>query len=493
MQSNKSFTLSASDATRHQSRSFLFPNALLEALPSSLKQQSFVAESRQTIINILAGVDPRVILVLGPCSIHNVESALEYAEKLKQISLDSNAFFLVMRTYFEKARTAVGWKGLAFDPHLDGSNGVPSGLYLSRQLLLSLAEMGVPAATEFLDPTSGLYFDDLISWGCIGARTSESQLHRQMASGLTMPVAFKNNTSGNIEAAINGIISASHPHRFMGINKAGILEIMNTEGNPWGHLVLRGGADKPNYESASIEQAILLLRQADLPPALFVDCSHDNACKMHEKQPAVFESVVHQISEGNRHIRGICLESHLNAGNQPLSNQPGDLKYGVSVTDACIDWETTRALIKWGNGMLKQVCLFLLLLTVFSGCVREKLSAFSEYVNREDLASYLVGTPDPSLNYPTVGQRLYIHWDLPKEYAGQELMLKLTMRFRDKSEIVQPVELYQLFGTYVFELLNDDFFDRQGFLTYKIELFADQEPIEKWCHQMWVELITFNT
>lgn len=495
MQSNKLFTLSAPSVTRHPSRAFLFPHELLEALPLSLKQQTFVAESRQTIKNILAGVDPRLILVVGPCSIHDLDSTLEYAEKLKQLSQSiSNSFFVVMRTYFEKARTAVGWKGLASDPHLDGSNDIPTGLYLSRQLLLSLAEMGVPAATEFVEPTSGLYFGDLISWGCIGARTSESQLHRQMASGLTMPVAFKNNTSGNIEAAVNGIVSASHPHRFMAINKEGILEVVTTEGNPWGHLVLRGGTKQPNYESASIAQAVALLRQAKLSPSVFVDCSHDNACKIYEKQSSVFHSVINQISEGNRHIRGICLESHLHAGNQPLSGSSVDLKYGVSVTDACMDFETTQALIKWGHGMIKQISLLLLLLTMLSGCVpREKLSAFSEYVNREDLASYLVGTPDPSLNYPTVGQRLYINWNLPKEYADQELMLNLCMRFRDKTEIVQPVQLFQLSGTYVFELLNDDFFDRKGFLTYKIELFADQELIEKWCHQMWVELIIFNT
>lgn len=494
MHSDNIFTLPA-PITHRQSRSFLFPNELWELLPLQPNQQCFVAESRQTIKDILTGVDPRLMLLVGPCSIHDIESTLEYAEKLKQLSKSiSNAFFVVMRAYVEKPRTATGWKGLAFDPYLDGSNDISTGLHVSRQLLLSLAEMEVPAATEFLEPYSCLYFGDLISWGCVGARTTESQIHRQMASGLPMPVAFKNNTSGNVEAAVNGIVAASHPHKFMAINKEGILSIVNTEGNPWGHLVLRGGTDRPNYDAASIAQAIASLRQSELSPTLFVDCSHDNSCKMHEKQPAVFQSVIHQISEGNRHIRGLCLESHLNAGNQLLTYGCADLKYGTSITDSCMDWETTQALLKWGHGMIKHFSIVLLLFATLCGCVpREKLSAFSEYVNREDLASYLVGTPDPSLNCPTVGQRLYIRWNLPKEYACQELMLKLCMRFRDRSEIVQPVQLHRISGTYVFELLDDEFFSRKGFFTYKIELFADQQLVEKWCHQMWVELITFNS
>lgn len=493
MQSDKIFTLPAL-VTRRQSRSFLFPNELWEVLPLQPNHQRFVAESRQAIKDILTGVDPRLMLLVGPCSIHDIESTLEYAERLKRLSNSiSNTFFVVMRAYVEKPRTATGWKGLAFDPHLDGSNDISTGLYLSRQLLLSLAELEIPAATEFLEPTSGLYFGDLISWGCVGARTTESQLHRQMASGLEMPVAFKNNTSGNIEAAVNGIVAASQPHKFMAINKEGVLGVVNTEGNPWGHLVLRGGTERPNYDPASIAQAIAVLRQAELSPTLFVDCSHDNSCKLYEKQPSVFHSVINQISEGNRHIRGICLESHLNAGNQPLSRGCADLKYGTSITDSCMDWETTQSLLKWGHGMVKRMSLMLFLFAALSGCVpRDKLSAFSEYVNREDLASYLVGTPDPSLNYPTVGQRLYISWNLPKEYACQELMLKLYMRFRDRTEVIQSVQLDQISGTYVFELLNDDYFNHKGFLTYKIELLADQELVEKWYHQMWVELITFN-
>jgi hypothetical protein len=215
---------------------------------------------------------------------------------------------------------------------------------------------------------------------------------------------------------------------------------------------------------------------------------------MHEKQPSVFQSVITQVVEGNRHIRGLCLESHLNAGNQPINNGCDDLKYGTSITDPCMDWETTESLLKWGHRMVKRIGLLLLLCTFLSGCVSgDRLSAFSEYVNREDLASYRVGTPDPSLNYPTIGQRLFISWKLPSEYACQELMLKLTMRFRDRTEIVQPVILHQISGTYVFELLNDDYFNHKGFLTYKIELFADQQLVDRWCHQMWVELITFNT
>lgn len=494
MHSNKIFTLPA-PASQRQNRSFLFPNELGEVLPLQQNHQRFVAESRQTIKDILTGVDPRLLLLVGPCSIHDLESSLEYAKRLKRLSESlSNAFFIVMRAYVEKPRSAVGWKGLAFDPHLDGSNDISTGLYLSRQLLLSLAEMEMPAATEFLEPTSGLYFGDLISWGCVGARTTESQLHRQMASGLAMPVAFKNNTSGNIEAAVNGIVAASHPHKFMATNKEGVLTVVNTEGNPWGHLVLRGGSERPNYDVDAIAQAIAILREAELSPTLLVDCSHDNSNKMHEKQPSVFQSVVTQISEGNRHIRGLCLESHLNAGNQSVKGGCADLKYGTSITDACMDWETTQSLLKWGHSMVKHLFLMLLLIGTLCACTsHEKISAFSEYVNREDLASYLVGAPDPSLNCPTVGQRLYINWDLPKEYACQELQIKLYMRFRDRSDLVQSVQLNQTSGIYVFELLNDEYFSRKGFLTYKIELYANGQLVEEWRHQMWVELINFNS
>lgn len=494
MHSDKILTLSI-PAMKRQSRSFLFPNELLEVLPIQESHQRFVAESRQTIRDILTGVDSRLMLVVGPCSIHDLESALEYADRLRTFSKSiSDSFFVVMRAYVEKPRTVTGWKGLAFDPHLDGSNDISNGLYLSRQLFLALAEMEVAAATEFLEPTSSLYFGDLVSWGCIGARTAESQLHRQIASGLPMPVAFKNNTSGNIEAAINGIISASHPHKFMASNQEGILSVIHTEGNPWGHLVLRGGTERPNYDAASVAQAIAALRKAELPPTLFIDCSHDNSGKLHEKQCAVFRSVIQQVSDGNRHIRGISLESHLNAGSQPFTAGCTDLEYGISITDPCMDWETTHSLIEWGHNLIKQVSLMLLLASLLSACcARPQLSAFSEYANREDLASYQVGTPDPSLNCPTVGQRLYIHWDLAEEYTCQELLIKLTMRYRDRTETIQSIQLYEKSGVYVFELLNEEYFNRKGFLTYKIELFADGQLIEKWCHQMWVELITFNT
>lgn len=476
-----------------ESRSFLFPNELLEMLPMQPNHATFVSECRQTIKNILSGKDPRLMLLVGPCSIHDVRSALDYAERLKNLSSSlSGTFFVVMRAYVEKPRSGIGWKGLAYDPHLDGTGDIFTGLYSSRQLLLSLAEMEIPAATEFLELTSSLYFGDLISWGCIGARTTESQLHRQLASGLEMPVAFKNNTSGSVEAAVNGILAASCPQKFIAANTLGSLEIVSTKGNPWGHLVLRGGKERPNYDPDSINKAIDILRQAELPPIIFIDCAHDNSYKMHDHQPAVFQSVIRQILEGNRHIRGICLESFLNAGNQTLSTGDADLKYGTSVTDSCIDWETTESLLGWGDKMLRRVGMLLLLFAVLSGCVRHKgLSAFSEYVNREDLASYIIGTPDPSLNYPDVGQRLYISWNLPNEYSDSELLIELTMRFKDRTEIVLPIKLCRISGTYVYELLNDEYFSRKGFLTYKIELFADGLRIENKCHQMWVESINF--
>ncbi len=315
-------------------RPLILPHELHEVLQLPSNRQDAISNSREIIKNILAGIDPRLLLIIGPCSVHDIDSTLEYANRLKELSQSiSDSFFVVMRVYFEKPRSACGWKGFALDPHLDGSHEISKGHYLTRQLLVHLAELGLPAAAEFLEPTSGHYFGDLISWGCIGARTTESQLHRQMASGFNMPIAFKNNTCGNIEVAVNGIHAASQPHTFMTLNREGQLEVMHTLGNPDCHLVLRGGREKTNYDGCSVANAVDYLEKAKLSSSLLIDCSHDNSLRICENQPLVFRSVIEQIQAGNKQIKGICLESHLNHGKQPLPKSREDLIYGVSVTD----------------------------------------------------------------------------------------------------------------------------------------------------------------
>lgn len=336
-----------------ETTSLLFPYQLLEVLPTLPIHHDFVSDSRKTIQNIVAGRDPRLLLIAGPCSIHDIDSALEYANRLKSLSQSiSDTLFLVMRVYFEKPRTSIGWRGFSSDPHLDGSMDIRTGHFLTRQLLLHLADMGLPVAAEFLEPTSSLYFGDLISWGCIGARTTESQLHRQMASGLPMPIGFKNTTSGSLEAAINGIAAASQPHTFMAINHEGVLSIVKTEGNPQCHLVLRGGNEKPNYDANSIALALEGLKSSNLPKQLLVDCSHDNSFRSHEMQSVVFESVINQVLEGNKYIRGLSVESHLNEGKQAFPACPSKVRYGVSLTDSCIGWEMTQQLALWGASVL---------------------------------------------------------------------------------------------------------------------------------------------
>lgn len=323
------------------------PHIVRRELPATSAQLAFIASSRQQIVDIIDGRDPRLLLITGPCSIHDVESALEYAERLYKLSQDvSDQFFLVMRVYFDKARSTVGWQGFAYDPHLDGSDDMASGIHFTRQLLLRLAELRVPAAAELLNPISVHYFSDLLSWGCIGARTTESQTHRQIASSLSFPVGLKNNTTGNIEAAINGVLAASSPHSFMGISSTGQLAAVRSEGNRHAHIVLRGSEDSTNYDPLSINQALMGLRQSQLPERLVIDCSHGNSRRQYERQPLVFRSVINQIEQGNMKIRALCLESHLFAGNQTIPNSRSDLKYGVSITDACLDWESTVKLIK---------------------------------------------------------------------------------------------------------------------------------------------------
>jgi 3-deoxy-7-phosphoheptulonate synthase len=325
------------------------PYELKLELPITLKQCLFVNKTREQIIDILEHRDQRHLLIVGPCSVHDVHAALEYAKKLKQLANEiSNTFLVVMRVYFEKPRSSVGWKGLLYDPHLDGTHDIAQGLKLTRSLLLDLAEAEIPAAAEFLDPASSSYFGDLISWACIGARTSESQTHRQIASGLAMPVAFKNSTAGKIEVAINGILCASVSHKFIGMNEQGKISIIKTAGNPHCHMTLRGGEDSPNYDPNSISRALKMLHKHNLIPRILIDCSHDNSNRNYEKQSSVFQSIIHQIMEGEKNIRGMIIESNLFAGSQGIPSDLSQLRYAVSLTDACLDWESTERLILWG-------------------------------------------------------------------------------------------------------------------------------------------------
>ena len=325
------------------------------ALPLISSSRLFIEESRHTVRAILNGRDPRLLLIVGPCSIHDRVSAREYAQRLRKLSESvSPQFFLVMRVYCEKPRTANGWKGFLNDPLLDGSHAMHLGIEWTRQLLLELAALQVPAATEFLDPLTALYYDDLITWGSVGARTSSSQIHRQLASGLQMPMGIKNGVAGNLSAAVNGALAASLPHTFMGISENGTPAITRTVGNPDAHIVLRGGESGPNYDPSSVSEALVRLEAVQLPPRLLIDCSHQNSEKKFDKQPGVFQSAIHQIVEGNPNIKGLMLESHLNAGNQLLTPNFSHLKYGVSITDACLDWQSTARLIAWGAQHLKQ-------------------------------------------------------------------------------------------------------------------------------------------
>ncbi|CUI17249.1 Phospho-2-dehydro-3-deoxyheptonate aldolase, Tyr-sensitive [Candidatus Protochlamydia naegleriophila] len=322
---------------------------LKSRMPTISQYGHFIEESRQTVRRILNGTDPRLLLIVGPCSIHDPASAKEFAIQLKSLAESvSSQFFILMRVYCEKPRTATGWKGFLYDPLLNGSNRLLLGIEQTRQLLLDLAQLNLPAATEFLDPLTAFYYDDLITWGSIGARTASSQTHRQLASMLQMPVGFKNGVAGNISAAINGVLAASQPHTHMALHENGWPAAIQTPGNPDAHIVLRGGESKPNYDPSSVSEALARLALTNLPKRLLIDCSHNNSNKKHERQPAVFQSIVHQIIEGNANIRGLMLESHLYGGNQPFLNDPNQLTYGVSITDSCLDWDSTSHLIQWG-------------------------------------------------------------------------------------------------------------------------------------------------
>lgn len=328
---------------------------LKDRLPLRPKSKNFISNNRQVIRSLLNGSDPRLLLVVGPCSIHDPKSALDYAFRLKSLAKKvSSHFFILMRVFCEKPRTVTGWKGYLYDPDLDGSHDMLKGIEWTRELLLDLAEMEIPAATEFLDPLTAYYYEDLISWGSIGARTSSSQPHRQLASGLSIPIGIKNGVAGNISSAINGVICSTYPHIYMGLNELGIPSKIQTNGNPDVHIVLRGGESGPNFDSFSIGDALRRLQQAEIHPRLVVDCSHQNSGKQADKQPAVFHSVLNQIIQGNMSIRGMMLESHINSGHQSLACGAKNLAYGVSLTDDCLDWVTTEQLILQGASYLMQ-------------------------------------------------------------------------------------------------------------------------------------------
>jgi len=332
------------------------PAELKKNLPASEKASETVTFGRETIRRILDRDDHRLLVVIGPCSIHDPKAAIDYANRLKKLSdAVADTLFIVMRVYFEKPRTTVGWKGLINDPYLNDSFKIEEGLHVGRKLLLDIAELGLPAATEALDPISPQYLQDLISWSAIGARTTESQTHREMASGLSSAVGFKNGTDGSLTVAINALQSVSNPHRFLGINAEGQVSIIHTKGNPYGHVVLRGGNGKPNYDSVSVAMCEKELAQAGVPTNIMVDCSHANSNKNHELQPLVLDNVANQILEGNKSIIGVMVESNIGGGNQKISANLADLKYGVSVTDACIDWDATETSLQSMRNKLKTI------------------------------------------------------------------------------------------------------------------------------------------
>ncbi len=329
-----------------ETRPLLSPAFIKSEFPITSEAAALVAHTRDRIRDILAGKDQRLLVVVGPCSIHDVKAAMEYGERLAKLrSHLKDNLEILMRVYFEKPRTTVGWKGLINDPHLDNSYDINTGLRTARKLSLDLAQIGLPTATELLDPITAQYIADLVCWTAIGARTTESQIHRQMASGLSMPVGYKNGTDGSLKAAINAMLTARISHHFLGINQDGLASIVKTTGNPDGHLVLRGGADKPNYDAEDVESAATALKKKALNSRLMVDCSHGNSNKDYTRQSVVLDSVAAQIETGTSHIMGVMLESHLVAGNQSISNGDKSLVYGQSITDACIGWETTAQLL----------------------------------------------------------------------------------------------------------------------------------------------------
>jgi 3-deoxy-7-phosphoheptulonate synthase len=327
----------------------LTPGALKAELPMTEASNRIVFASRERVTRILQQQDPRLLVVVGPCSIHDVDGALEYGTKLNALRAEfADQMEIVMRVYFEKPRTTIGWKGLINDPHLNGSYDIETGLKKARKLLLDLTAMGLPTATEFLDPIIPQYTADLVTWAAIGARTTESQTHREMASGLSMPVGFKNSTEGGLQIALDAMLSARTPHSFLGIDQDGFTSIIRTTGNPVGHIVLRGGRLRPNYDAASIREAETKLVQAGLPPVLMVDCSHANSAKQHARQEEVWQNVIDQRRSGTHSLIGVMIESYLIEGCQPFPKQLADLQHGISITDACLGWEVTERMFRSG-------------------------------------------------------------------------------------------------------------------------------------------------
>jgi 3-deoxy-7-phosphoheptulonate synthase len=331
----------------------LSPEDLIRRLPLTAKTAETVLSGREQVQNILRGEDHRMLVIVGPCSIHDEAAAIDYAERLVKLAGDVRELMLiVMRVYFEKPRTTIGWKGLINDPHLDGSLDIAAGLDRARSLLLRFSEMGILAATEFLDPIVPQYLADLVSWAAIGARTTESQTHRQMASGLSMPVGFKNGTDGNSQIAMDAMKTALSPHAFLGMDSRGQTSVVHTTGNTYGHLVLRGGTSGANYEAKAVAELQQQLRDAGLSPRLLVDCSHANSDKDHTRQSIALRAVVEQRMAGNDEIAGVMVESNINAGNQKLGEDPSTLAYGVSITDACISWDETSDLLTEAHSRL---------------------------------------------------------------------------------------------------------------------------------------------
>jgi len=324
----------------------LSPNLIKKKSPASIALLNQIVAFRTTTGRILRGEDPRLLVVVGPCSIHDPSAAIEYAKRLVDLSDKlSDRLFIIMRVYFEKPRTTVGWKGLISDPYLNDSGKIEEGIIIARRLLLEIAELGLPAGTEFLDPIIPQYIADLISWSAIGARTTESQTHREMASGLSMPVGFKNSTEGSIETAINAMRSAGMSHSFLGIDQEGMTSIVTTRGNQESHLVLRGGRHGANYFPHQITQAVEQLKAAQVPPVIMIDCSHANSGKDPQRQKDVWHNIIEQRHNGRREIVGVMLESFLKTGNQPLTEDLSTLQYGVSITDPCLDWKTTEIIL----------------------------------------------------------------------------------------------------------------------------------------------------
>jgi len=330
------------------------PEEVKRRLPLTDRAEETVLRGRNTIERILDRGDHRFIVVAGPCSVHDPIAALDYAQRLRQLSDElSDTLFIVMRVYFEKPRTTTGWKGLINDPQMNDSFDIEHGVQLARKVLLDVNELGLPAGTEALDPVTPQYLGDLVTWSAIGARTTESQTHREMASGLSTPVGFKNGTDGSLSVAVNALLSVSKPHSFLGINQAGQVAVIRTKGNAYGHIVLRGGTKGPNYDSVTVALVEKELAKHKLPANIVVDCSHANSNKDPSLQPLVMNDVVHQLIEGNQSIVGVMLESNIHAGTQPIPEDLSRLKYGVSVTDACIDWTTTENLLREAREKLR--------------------------------------------------------------------------------------------------------------------------------------------